>query len=71
MNHSRVEILSLALGSLIELIGQVLSLSEYILAFVFELSERFESRIFDDGIGLKKTDSIRDRRDVDEAEDVV
>lgn len=71
MNHSWVEILSLALGSLIELIGQVLSLSEYILAFVFELSERFESRIFDDGIGLKKTDSIRDRRDVDEAENVV
>lgn len=71
MNHSGVEILSLALGSLIELIGQVLSLGEYILAFVFELSERFETWIFDDGIGLKKTDSIRDRRDVNEAEDIV
>lgn len=71
MNHSGVEILSLALGSLVELIRQVLSLCEYILAFVFELSERFETWIFDDGIGLKKTDSIRDRRDVYKAEDVV
>lgn len=71
MNHSGVEILSLTLGSLIELIGQVLSFGEYILAFVFELSERFETWIFDDGISLKKTDSISDRRDVNEAEDIV
>lgn len=71
VNKLGVEVSILIFDGLIEFVGEALSFGVDVLAPVLELSERFQSRICDYGLGLQQTNAIGNGRYVHKAEHII